>query len=221
MLKGLISIILTSFFVFAQAQEPTMRLGDLTVSVGAGKNRYLDEDFELFAPFTIPVNVNFGVNKYVEVGIEYNPVIFDDRSNVDLATGNQARNESLGGVQAFGAGAKVALYNDIGVLGFFQAGYNYSILDQQRYINGAYHERDGLGQQIYGGFGLRYQLGNEYGDIFPWYFEMNINWAQHTYTIQDYRIDDETQPRTDDDWDRLNFGSVDVFIKFGYRFRTK
>lgn len=210
-------LIFLNFF----GQEPTLQGGDFTVSIGAAKNRFFEEDFDLFAPFSLPVSIGYGINKHVELNMLYNPTIFDDRSSVDLSVSTQARNERLGGIQSFGAGGKVSTFNDLGMLGFLEFGSLFSLLDQQQYINGVFHERNGSGYQLFGGFGLRYQLGNEYGDIYPWYFEISVLWTQHIYEIDDYRIEGEVQPRTDDDWESLNFGSIDAAIKVGYRLRTR
>lgn len=203
------------------AQDLTMQGGDLSFSIGAGKNRYFEKEFDLFAPMTFPVNINYGINRYVELGLLYHPVIFTDRSNVDLGRGEEARNQSLGGIQAFGGSTKISVYNEYGIFGYLEAGAAYSSLRKDQYIEGVFNEKRGTGYQLFGGLGARYQLGDEYGEIYPWFFEISLMWVRHDYTIDSYKIASELQPRSDDDWDDLKFPSLDVFIKFGYQFRTK
>ena len=203
----------------AQDLDEAILKGDLTVSLGGGKNRYYIQESQLFAPLSIPLSVNYAFFKFFDVGVMYQPSFFNDRSNADFMRGETAKNQSLGGVQSAGFNSKISLFNENGIFGFMEMGLLYSELKKNQFIEGVFHEKHGTGRQIMGGFGVRYHLGDEFGTIYPWFFEISGLWSRHTYNIHTFRIEGETQPSTDSNWQDLKFGALDINIKFGYRFR--
>lgn len=199
-----------------------MQKGDFSISVGAGKNVYFDEEFEFVAPYMVPVSVNFALMNKLELGLRYAPVFFADRSNVTFENATSvAKNHKFGGVQAFGGDLKYAIYNDYGVMAFISGGGMYNIMNKNEYDAGALVEIDGVGYSILGGIGVRYQLGDDDGDLFPWYFEMALYYSRVKYDITDYKRDSVVQEQTSKRWNDLNFNGLDVTISFGYRFRSK
>ena len=124
-------------------------------------------------------------------------------------------------MQSGGINSKIALFNENGIFAFMELGVLYSDLKKNQYIEGLYHEKHGTGKQIMGGFGVRYHLGDEFGTIYPWFFEISGLWSRHNYSINTFRIEGESQSFSDSNWQDLKFGSLDINIKFGYRFRAK
>lgn len=198
-----------------------LQAGDFGLSVGAGKNIFFNEEFELVAPYMIPVALNFAVANKVELTAEYMPVFFADRSNVNFENTNALKNHNFGSIQGFGGEVKYAVYNDYGVMAFLSGGGKYNILNKNQYRDDQLQELDGTGYNLTAGLGVRYHLGDEHGDVFPWYFEMGIYYNRIKYEISNYKLDGEVQPTTDSHWNDLNLNGLDVAIRFGYRFRNK
>ncbi|MFT6746798.1 MAG: hypothetical protein ACJAZ2_001142 [Glaciecola sp.] len=224
-----IAWLMMSLFLFSsvlkaadEQKDYGMQKGDFSISVGAGKNVYFDEEFEFVAPYMVPVSVNFALMNKLELGLRYAPVFFADRSNVTFENATSvAKNHKFGGVQAFGGDLKYAIYNDYGVMAFISGGGMYNIMNKNEYDAGALVEIDGVGYSILGGIGVRYQLGDDDGDLFPWYFEMALYYSRVKYDITDYKRDSVVQEQTSKRWNDLNFNGLDVTISFGYRFRSK
>jgi hypothetical protein len=216
-----ISLILFPQKALAQDLEEALLKKDLTISIGGGKNRYYIPEFQLFAPLSIPLTVNYAFFKSFELGLMYQPSFFNDRSNADFQRGETAKNQSLGGVQSAGFNSKISLFNENGIFAFMETGLMFSELKKNQFIEGVFHEKHGTGRQIMGGFGVRYHLGDEFGTIYPWFFEFSALCSQHKFDIHTFRIESETQPSTDSNWQDLKFGALDINIKFGYRFRKK
>ncbi len=216
-----VSLFLLSQKAIAQDLDEALLKKDLTISLGGGKNRYYIPEFQLFAPLSLPLTVNYAFFKSFELGLMYQPSFFNDRSNADFQRGETAKNQSLGGVQSGGFNSKISLFNENGILAFVETGLLFSELKKNQFIEGVFHEKHGTGRQIMGGFGVRYHLGDEFGTIYPWFFELSALWSQHKYDIHTFRIEGETQPSTDSNWQDLKFGALDINIKFGYRFRNK
>jgi hypothetical protein len=218
-----------SLFVISstvRAEEDTkdygMQKGDFSISVGAGKNVYFDEEFEYVAPYMVPASINFAFVNMLEIGLRYVPVFFADRSNVTFENAtSSAKNHNFGGVQSFGSDLKYAVYNDYGVMAFVSAGGMYNLMNKNEFDNGLLNEIKGEGYSITGGAGARYQMGDDDGDLFPWYFEMGLYYSRIKYEISDYQLEGVVQPKTESHWNDLNFNGLDVAISFGYRFRSK
>jgi len=217
------SLLLFSFATKAEDDKKFygMQKGDLSFSVGAGKNVFFDGEFEFVAPYMIPVSINIAFLDKMEIGLRYAPVFFADRSNVTFENVSAAKNHNFGGVQAFGGDLKYAIYNDYGVMAFISGGGMYNILNKNEYKNDYLHEINGQGYSVAGGIGARYQLGDDDGDLYPWYFEMGLYYSRVKYSITDYRLDEVVQPQTAERWNDMNFNGLDVTISFGYRLRSK
>lgn len=198
-----------------------MQQGDFSISVGGGKNIYFQDEFEFVAPYMVPVSLGFAVHDKVELALEYTPVFFADRSNVNFAPTTAAKNHNYGNIHAFGGDVKYAVYNDYGVMAYFSGGGKYNIMDKNQYNNGTLEELDGTGNSIVLGFGVRYQLGDDQGDLFPWFFDIGIYYSRITYNISSFKSDGVLQPMSNSHYDPLKFNALDVAIRFGYRFRTK
>lgn len=221
------SLILVAFFSFLSplmAEDEDflgMRAGDLSFSVGAGKNIYFDDAFELVAPYMVPVSLNYAIFNKLEIGLDYSPVFFADRSNVNFENTNALKNHNFGGIQSFGGNLRYAVYNDYGVMAYLSGGGKYNILDKNEYKDDHLLETDADGYNITVGLGVKYQLGDDHGDLFPWFFNMGIYYSRIKYDISSFRRDEALQPQTESGWNDLNFNGLDVVISFGYRFRSK
>lgn len=208
-----------SLVTIGASEDNAFKKGDLSISLSASKSNYFSKEFELFAPISLPFNINFAPTSFLEIGALYIPTFFNDRSSVDLGRGPGDKNQSFGGIQAVGLNNRVVLYNFYGFFSYADIGVLYSKLNKKHWKEGVFLEKKGEGIQILGGVGIRYQLGDEYGELYPWFFELSGVFSNHRYEVYAYKLDNETQPRTDSNWDNLNFISLDVNIKFGYRFR--
>lgn len=199
-----------------------MQKGDFSVSVGAGKNVFFDDEFKFVAPYMVPLSLNLAVMNKLEIGLRYVPVFFADRSNVTFENATTAeKNHKFGGLQTFGGDLKYAVYNDYGVMAFVSGGGMYNLLNKNEFDDGQLRELDGVGYSIVGGIGARYQLGDDDGDLFPWYFEMGLYYSRIKYDIIDNKLDGVVEPETAERWNDLNFNGLDIAISFGYRFRSK
>ena len=198
-----------------------MLRNDFSISIGAGKNKFFEDEFEFVAPYMANLSLDYVLFKNFELGLEYSPVFFSDRSNVNFANTGPAKNRNFGGIQSLGGNLKYGIYNDYGVLAYLTAGGKYAVLDRNQYDEGDLREIDGEGHYFSGGFGVRYQLGNEHGDVFPWFFEMSVLYTRTHFNVLHYSINEEVQPKSSEVWDDMDFNGIDVIIRFGYRFRKK
>lgn len=216
-------LVLTSNAAFSEEDEKDfgMQKGDFSISIGGGKNVFFDDEFDLVAPYLVPGALNFALTNKLEIGLEYAPTFFADRNNVNFGATSAAKNHQFGGIQAFGGDLKYAVYNDYGVMAYFSGGGKYASLDKNQYNEGELQELDGTGRIISIGAGVRYQLGDEDGDVFPWFFDLGIFYTRSHYAISSYKTDGNLQPTTDSHYQDLNFGGLDVVLRFGYRFRKK
>lgn len=205
------------------SQDETTLPKDITISIGAGKNRFYEErEFLLAAPLEAPILVNFGIFKNTEIGIEVSPIFFNDKSAYNLSTQYDSTKNHFGGsIISYNALVQHSLLNTFRMSGYLQAGGGYSSLHKKQLIVGDLTEVIGSGYSYTFGGGLRYQLGNEYDDVFPWFFDFSLVYTKFNFEISEYAIDGVSQPKNNESWDPLKFGSVDVVLRFGYRFRKK
>lgn len=196
---------------------------DVTFSIGAGKNRFFEErEFLLAAPLSVPVLINVGIFKNTEFGVEFNPIFFNDRSAYNLSTTiDSTRNHFSGNILNFNGNLQHSIINNFRMSGYVKVGGGYTALHKKQWIVGDLNELIGTGYNYSFGGGLRYQLGNEYDDVFPWYFDFSLVYTRFNITIDDYLINDDRQPSTNNSWEPLKFGSIDVILRLGYRFRKK
>ena len=129
-----VSIFLLSQKAIAQDLDEALLKKDLTISLGGGKNRYYIQEFQLFAPLSLPLTVNYAFFKSFELGLMYQPSFFNDRSNADFQRGETAKNQSLGGVQSGGFNSKISLFNENGILAFVETGLLFSELKKNQFI---------------------------------------------------------------------------------------
>jgi hypothetical protein len=105
--------------------------------------------------------------------------------------------------------------------GYIQVNGGYSSLHKKQYIGGDFKELVGEGYNWSLAGGLRYQLGNMYDDVFPWFFDFSLAYTRFNIQIDKYAVNNEIQPETESSWNDLKFGSIDVVIRIGYRIRFK
>ena len=129
-----VSLFLLSQKAIAQDLDEALLKKDLTISLGGGKNRYYIQEFQLFAPLSLPLTVNYAFFKSFELGLMYQPSFFNDRSNADFQRGETAKNQSLGGVQSGGFNSKISLFNENGILAFVETGLLFSELKKNQFI---------------------------------------------------------------------------------------
>lgn len=222
MKRVILFILITSVFPTFGQDEATLPK-DVTISIGAGKNRFFEErEFVLAAPLSVPFLINVGIFKNTEFGVEFNPIFFNDRSAYNLSTTvDSTRNHFSGNLLNFNGNIQHSIVNNFRMSGYVKAGLGYSALHKKQWIVGKYNELLGSGYNYSFGGGLRYQLGNEYDDVFPWYFDFSILYTGFNLKIDNFLIDDVRQPASNDSWDPLKFGSIDVILRLGYRFRKK
>ena len=204
-----------------ESSNKGLQKGDLSVSLGAGKTVLFHKQFETVAPYLLTANIEYAFLNSLEVGLEYTPLFFANKSNVDFNNASALKNHNFGGIQIGGLNVKYNVYNDYGVAAYFSGGIKYSVLDKNTYIDGQLHEIDGKGLNYNLGFGVRYYLGDEYGDVYPWYFDMGIFYSRFNQDVLNYKLESVVQPKTDPNWGSLSYNSLDVVIRFGYRFRLK
>lgn len=222
--------VLLLFFVFtlfnqtvfaADANDKGLQQGDLSFSIGAGKNILFHQQFETTAPFLLSVNVDYAIFNAFELGLTYTPIFFANKSNVDFNNASALKNQNNGGIQVGGLSLKYNIYNDYGVVAYLAGSTTYGVLDKKSYKDGQLYEIDGSGINYGLGLGVRYYLGDEYGDVYPWYFDMGVYINRLNQKVSNFRLDGEVQAKTDSNWGDLHYNGLDVVIKFGYRFRLK
>jgi len=205
------------------AQEETILPKDFSISIGAGKNRFFeDREFVLAAPIEVPVLLNFGIFKNTELGVEFAPLLFNDKSAYNLSTEYDSTINHFGGnILSFNANIQHSLINTFRLSAYIQLAGGYTALHKKQLIIGDLNELIGDGYSYSLGGGLRYQLGNEYNDVYPWFFDFSLVYTRYDFTISKYAINGINQPTINKSWSPLNFGSIDVILRFGYRFRKK
>jgi len=223
MKSALILFFILISFSHLFSQDETTLPKDITISVGAGKNRFYEEkEFILAAPLEAPILINIGIFKNTEIGFEFSPVFFNDKSAYNLSTEiDSTRNHFGGNILSYNAHLQHSLMNTFRMSAYIQAGGGYSALHKKQIIIGDLNELIGSGYSYTFGGGLRYQLGNEYDDVFPWFFDFSLVYTKFNFKISEYSVDGKSQPKSSESWDPLKFGSIDVILRFGYRFRKK
>lgn len=223
MLKNLFLLfILIGFIAPVSAQKEALIGKDLTISLGAGKNRFFENEiFELAAPIELPLKVNLGINKRMEAGAEYQPIIFNNRSAIDLAARDSNKNQFSGSMHSANVNFQYSLQNNYRFNGYIQLSGGYTFLHTKHYKFGELNEVIGNGYNWSATGGLRYQLGNTNDDVFNWFFDFGLAYTRFNIDVTDSRIDGISLASDDKTWKDLNFGSVDVIIQIGYRFRFK
>jgi hypothetical protein len=226
-LKTIVLFILfiSSSFLFAQKKSESLKGGDITFSLGAGKNRFLETEedgkFLIAAPIELPINLNVGINKKLEIGAEWAPIIFNDKSSYNFEGYDSTKNKFGGYLQSMNLNLLYSLNNNYRMNGYIQVNGGYSSLHKKQYIGGDFNELVGEGYNWSLAGGLRYQLGNMYDDVFPWFFDFSLAYTRFNIQIDKYAVNNEIQPETESSWNDLKFGSIDVVIRIGYRIRFK
>jgi|TARA_B100000795_G_scaffold269289_1_gene258224 opacity protein-like surface antigen len=217
----LIFILISLSSLFAQDKSTLPK--DITISIGAGKNRFYEKkEFILAAPLETPILLNIGIFTNTEIGFEFSPIFFNDKSAYNISTEfDSTKNHFGGNILSYNAHLQHSLVNNFRMSSYIQAGMGYSALHKKQLIIGDLNELIGEGYSYTLGGGLRYQLGNEYNDVFPWFFDLSIAYTRFNFKISKYSINSKPQPLSSASWDPLNFGSIDVVLRFGYRFRKK
>lgn len=218
-------LIFANILSYGQDSDEALWGSDLTFSIGAGKNKFFeneqDAEFILASPIEIPISLNIGLSKKIEVGVEWSPILFNDRSPYIVWGGDSSRNQFGGHLQSGILNFQYSLNNNYRMNGYFLANGGYSSLHKKQWISGDYNELIGEGYNWAIGGGLRYQLGNMYDDVFPWYFDFSLSYTRMNINITEYSINDISQPKGESSWNDLNFGSIDVVMRIGYRIRFK
>lgn len=217
-----IILILSSIFSFSQNREEALLAKDVTFSLGAGKNKFFeDKEFVLAAPIELPIIVNVGLSKQIEIGAEWSPIMFNDKSQYNLEGSDSTKNSFGGYIQSANFNLQYSANNNYRMNGYLQLNGGYSYLNKKQWIVGDLTQLVGEGYNWSVGGGLRYQLGNMYDDVFPWFFDFSLIYTRFNFNITDYVIDGIVQSKGESSWDDLKFGSVDVVMRIGYRFRKK
>ena len=216
-------LFISSSFLFAQKKSESLKGGDITFSLGAGKNRFLETEeagkFLIAAPIELPINLNVGINKKLEIGAEWAPIIFNDKSSYNFEGYDSTKNKFGGYLQSMNLNLLYSLNNNYRMNGYIQVNGGYSSLHKKQYIGGDFNELVGEGYNWSLAGGLRYQLGNMYDDVFPWFFDFSLAYTRFNIQIDKYAVNNEIQPETESSWNDLKFGSIDVVIRIGYRIR--
>ena len=105
--------------------------------------------------------------------------------------------------------------------GYFQLNGGYSALHKKQWINGEINELIGEGYNWSLAGGLRYQLGNMYDDVFPWFFDFSLAYTRFNIQVDKYAIGGILQPKNEQSWSDIKFGSIDAVMRIGYRLRFK
>lgn len=226
-MKNLILLIVffSCFYGYSQNKDESLKGKDITFSIGAGKNRFLekeeDGEFLISAPIELPISMNIGISKKVEIGAEWAPIIFNDKSSYNFEGYDSTKNKFGGYLQSMNLNLLYSLNNNYRMNGYLQLNGGYSSLHKKQFISGKLNELVGEGYNWSLGGGLRYQLGNMYDDVFPWFFDFSLVYTRFNIQIDKYAINNVIQAKTESSWNDLKFGSIDVVIRIGYRIRFK
>ena len=218
-------LILTSLSGYTQQKDESLKGKDITFSIGAGKNKFFEkqnqEEFLIAAPIELPINFNVGLSKKIEIGAEWTPIVFNDKSPYNFDGYDSTMNKFGGHLQSMNFNIQYSLNNNYRMNGYVQLNGGYSALHKKQSISGDLNELVGEGYNWSLAGGLRYQLGNMYDDVFPWFFDFSLAYTRFNIQIDKYAISGVLQPPGESSWNDLKFGSIDVVMRIGYRFRFK
>lgn len=218
-------LILTSLSGYTQQKDESLKGKDITFSIGAGKNKFFEkqnqEEFLIAAPIELPINFNVGLSKKIEIGAEWTPIVFNDKSPYNFDGYDSTMNKFGGHLQSMNFNIQYSLNNNYRMNGYVQLNGGYSALHKKQWISGVLNELVGEGYNWSLAGGLRYQLGNMYDDVFPWFFDFSLAYTRFNIQIDKYAIGGVLQPPGESSWNDLKFGSIDVVMRIGYRFRFK
>lgn len=218
-------LILTSLSGYAQQKDESLKGKDITFSIGAGKNKFFEkqnqEEFLIAAPIELPINFNIGLSKKIEIGAEWTPIVFNDKSPYNFDGYDSTMNKFGGHLQSMNFNIQYSLNNNYRMNGYIQLNGGYSALHKKQWVSGDLTELFGEGYNWSLAGGLRYQLGNMYDDVFPWFFDFSLAYTRFNIQIDKYAIDGVIQPEGERSWNDLKFGSIDVVMRIGYRLRFK
>lgn len=225
-MKKIVLVILILLTICSIGQkEASLKGKDITFSLGAGKNKFFEKqnrkEFLLAAPIELPMNINVGLSKTLEIGAEWTPIVFDDKSPFNFSGYDSTRNEFTGHLQSINFNIQYSVNNTYRMNGYFQLNGGYSALHKKQWVSGALNELVGEGFNWSLAGGLRYQLGNMYDDVFPWFFDFSLAYTRFNIQIDSYTINNVLQPPGESSWNDLKFGSIDVVMRIGYRIRFK
>ena len=220
--KLLYLFLLMCIFVNGQ-DELSLSQVDISVSVGTGSNRFFEPDnFSGTTPLELPLEVNVGLSKNLELGAEWSITFFNDKTqNGTTQDIDTSKSKSIGNLLNYNGSIKYSVNNTYRSNSYLIAGGGFSDLNKRSWIGGRYNELYGEGYNWTVGGGLRYQLGNMYDDVFPWFFDFSLTYTRYNFQIMRFAVEDIVQPRTESKWNDLKFGSVDIAVRIGYRFRYK
>ncbi len=218
-------LILTSLSGYTQQKDESLKGKDITFSIGAGKNKFFEkqnqEEFLIAAPIELPINFNIGLSKKIEIGAEWTPIVFNDKSPYNFDGYDSTMNKFGGHLQSMNFNIQYSLNNNYRMNGYIQLNGGYSALHKKQWVSGDLTELVGEGYNWSLAGGLRYQLGNMYDDVFPWFFDFSLAYTRFNIQIDKYAIDGVIQPEGERSWNDLKFGSIDVVMRIGYRLRFK
>ena len=218
-------LILTSLSGYAQQKDESLKGKDITFSIGAGKNKFFEkqnqEEFLIAAPIELPINFNIGLSKKIEIGAEWTPIVFNDKSPYNFDGYDSTMNKFGGHLQSMNFNIQYSLNNNYRMNGYIQLNGGYSALHKKQWVSGDLTELVGEGYNWSLAGGLRYQLGNMYDDVFPWFFDFSLAYTRFNIQIDKYAIDGVIQPKSERSWNDLKFESIDVVMRIGYRLRFK
>ena len=218
-------LILTSLSGYTQQKDESLKGKDITFSIGAGKNKFFEkqnqEEFLIAAPIELPINFNVGLSKKIEIGAEWTPIVINDKSPYNFDGYDSTMNKFGGHLQSMNFNIQYSLNNNYRMNGYVQLNGGYSALHKKQSISGDLNELVGEGYNWSLAGGLRYQLGNMYDDVFPWFFDFSLAYTRFNIQIDKYAINNILQPPGESSWNALKFGSIDVVMRIGYRFRFK
>ena len=218
-------LILTSLSGYTQQKDESLKGKDITFSIGAGKNKFFEkqnqEEFLIAAPIELPINFNVGLSKKIEIGAEWTPIVFNDKSPYNFDGYDSTMNKFGGHLQSMNFNIQYSLNNNYRMNGYVQLNGGYSALHKKQSISGDLNELVGEGYNWSLAGGLRYQLGNMYDDVFPWFFDFSLAYTRFNIQIDKYAINNILQPPGESSWNDLKFGSIDVVMRIGYRLRFK
>lgn len=221
----LLILIITSLSGFTQDGEESLQAKDLNFSIGAGKNKFFEkqnkEQFATAAPIELPVILNIGLSKKIEIGVEWTPILFNDKSPYNFEGYDSTINKFSGYLQSMNINIQYSANNTNRMNGYFQLNGGYSALHKKQWINGEINELIGEGYNWSLAGGLRYQLGNMYDDVFPWFFDFSLAYTRFNIQVDKYAIGGILQPKNEQSWSDIKFGSIDAVMRIGYRLRFK
>ncbi len=201
--------------------------GNFIISAGASKNSYFHNAFRSqpvpAAVFEFPLSMEIMASQINSFGIKTSVGLINDISNSYLENNNSALKNHNTGYLLFGsANYNYYAYNEDRLLWKITIDGGYGYMDKIKFINDVKGELKGQGY-IYGiGSSLRYHLGNEYGDVYPAFFELGISTERLNMNIKENTNGGKVVAATDASWQPLKFNTLNICLSFGYRFgKTK